>query len=148
MTPGKLPVVLPQSMKLCTPKRKNNPRTQSLMIYVMEPNMSCYCRDESTVQSTVDDHLQIVSHIIYVEIEIIIVIIWNTPLKFHIFTPLKPWWLEFSKPFLLGFITKGFTKVQLAVMTWSGSGGFPPLGGENCKFKKKLLGMDFFWVKS
>ena len=75
MTPGKLPVVLPQSMKLCTPKRKNNSRTQSLMIYVMELNMSCYCRDESTVQSTVDDHPQIVSKIIHVEIEIIIVII-------------------------------------------------------------------------
>lgn len=145
MTPGKLPVVLPQSMKLCTPKRKNNPRTQSLMIYVMELNMSCYCRDESTVQSTVDDHPQIVSNIIYVEIEMIIVIIWYIhPWSFTFFAP---WNHGGWKNFRLSYWVSE-TKVQLAVMTWFSSGGFPPLGGENCKFKKKLLGMDFFSVKS
>ena len=120
MTPGKLPVVLPQSMKLCTPKRKNTSRTQSLMIYVMELNMSCYCRDESTVQSTVDDHPQIVSKLIYVEIEMIIVIIWNTPLKFHMFAPWNHGGFRRQSPFLLGF-GHFSTKVQLAVMTWSGS---------------------------
>ena len=147
MTPGKLPVVLPQSMKLCTPKRKNNPRTQSLMIYVMELNMSCYCRDESTVQSTVDDHPQIVSNIIHVEIEIIIVIIWYVHPWSFTFSPLKKWWLETF-----------FAFSYCVSVTWFNQGAVD--GHDLVRFRwlshlvvkivslKKLLGMDFFSVKS